>query len=490
MPELLLGLDLGTTRVCALAVDLEGRVRGRAHAPLGASYPAPGRVEQDAEEMVVRSGEALRAALADAKADAREVAGLGIAAQRATAIAWDAASGRALAPAIGWQDQRTLARAAELRAAGVPVTPLASATKFEWWLRGAESSARAVQAAARAGTLRLGTPDAFLAARLDAARRAATDPGHASCSGLYDLSAGGWDERALSLFGVPRETLPEIIASAEVAGETPAALLGAPVPLAARAGDQQAAAFAEGAHARGAAKLTLGTSAMLDVHAGSAGGPLPAAPGAFALALWRLGAGQRDALCLEGSALTAGAALDWLARVGLLPEAAGLDAAAAPTAGGVWFVPALQGLGTPHMDFAARGMLGGLSLASGRGEIARAALEGVAQRAADLCEALGFADSALPVDGGLARTDTLLQLLADLTGAEVRRAAELETTALGAAQLAGFALGVLPDLAACRAMVAPAVRLPPRIGDAARSEARARWRERVAQARAASAAAG
>jgi glycerol kinase len=413
------------------------------------------------------------------------VAGLGIASQRATALAWDAGSGRALAPAIGWQDQRGAARAAELSREGVPVTPLSSATKLEWWLRSPEDAARAVQAAGRAGTLRLGTPEAWLGARLGAARRSVTDPGHASCTGLYDLVRGGWSERALSLFGVESSVLPELAASAERVDETPADLLGAPVPLAARAGDQQAAAFAQGAHAPGAAKLTLGTSAMLDVHTGSGERGLREAPGAHPLALWRLAKEGRDVLCLEGSAITAGAALDWLARLGVIPEAAALDAAAAPTSAGVWFVPALQGLGTPHMDFAARGVLGGLSLATGRGEIARAALEGVAQRCADLCGALGFADSVLPVDGGLAQSDLLLQLLADLTGAEVRRAAEVETSALGAAQLAGLAVGALPDLAACRAMVAPAVRLPPRIDAAARTAARERWQERLAAARAA-----
>jgi glycerol kinase len=482
MPELLLGLDLGTTRICALAIDLEGRVRGRAYQPLATAYPAPGRVEQDPEEMLAQSVLALRAALAEAGAGPRDVLALGLAAQRATALAWDARSGRPLAPAIGWQDQRGAARAAELQRAGVPATPLASATKFESWLRGEGAAARAVQEAARLGTLRLGTPEAWLGFRLGAGRRTVTDPGHASCTGLYDLAAGGWDERALALFGVPREALPELAPTGGVVDETDATLIGVSVPLAARAGDQQAAAFAQGAHARGAAKLTLGTSAMLDVHTGEASGALPAAPGAHALALWRLAGRSRDVLCLEGTAITAGAALDWLARLGVLPAAEQLDSLAAPSAAGAWFVPALQGLGTPHMDFAARGVLGGLSLATGRAEIARAALDGIAQRCADLCEALGFADSVLPVDGGLAQSDLLLQLLADLTGAEVRRAAEVETTALGAAQLAGLAVGALADLAACRALAAPAARLLPRLDDAARTEERQRWRERLALA--------
>jgi glycerol kinase len=483
MPELLLGLDLGTSRISALAVDLAGRVRGRAQLPLETTYPAPGWVEQDPEQMVARSAEALRAALAAAGAGAGDVAGLGLAAQRATAVAWDARTGRALAPAIGWQDQRTAARAAELRRAGVPATPLASATKFEWWLRGEGTAGEAVRAAAKAGALRLGTPDAWLGARLGGEARAVTDPGHASCTGLYDLARGAWDPRALACYGVAEASLPALVATAGVAGRTGARLLGAPVPLAARAGDQQAAAFAQGVHQRGAAKLTLGTSAMLDVHGGSAGGAPPEAPGAHALALWRLAPGEPDSLCLEGTAITAGAALAWLARLGLVPEAEALDGAAAASSGGVWFVPALQGLGTPHMDFAARGVLGGLSLATGPGEIARAALEGIAQRCADLCEALGFAAGALPVDGGLARSDLLLQLLADATGAEVLRPREVETTALGAALLAGLGVGALPDLAACRALAPPAARIQPRTDAAARVRERAAWRARLAAAR-------
>jgi glycerol kinase len=488
--ELLLGLDLGTTRVCALAAAPDGRVLARAHRPLEAASPAPGHVEQDPEAMVARSIEALREALAGARASARDVAAVGLASQRATAVAWDARSGRALAPAIGWQDQRTAPRVAELRRAGVALTTLPSSTKFEHWLRGADDDARAVRAAAEAGALRLGTPDAWLGFRLGADRRSVTDPGCASCTGLYGLARGDWDERALALFGVPREALPEVVATCEPAGALDAAHLGAPVPLAARAGDQQAAAFAAGARGRGDAKLTLGTSAMLDVHAGeapAAPGPargargrdgLPSVPGAHTLALWRLAPGARDALCLEGSVVTAGAALDWLARLGLAPAAEDLAAAAAPDAGGAWFVPALQGLGTPFLDLGARGTLGGLSLATGRGEVARAALEGVAQRCADLCEALGVGSRALPVDGGLARSDLLLQLVADLTGLALERAAEVETTALGAALLAGVAVGIAaPDRGPGAAAGPGAARFAPRVSDAARGAARARWRD-------------
>jgi glycerol kinase len=472
MPELLLGLDVGTTRVCALVAAPGGRVLARAWRPLALAAPAPGHVEQDPEALATAGVEALREALAGAGAAASDVAALGIAAQRSTAVAWDAASGRALAPALGWQDQRTAARVAALRKAGVPATTLASATKFEHWLRGEDAAGRAVRAAAEAGRLRLGTPDAWLGARLGATRASVTDPGHASCTGLYDLATGDFDPRALALFGVPREALPALVATCEVTDALDPALLGAPVPLAARAGDQQAAAFAAGVRAPGEAKLTLGTSAMLDVHAGEAGGALPRARGAHPLALWRLAPGARDALCLEGTVVTAGAALDWLARTGLAPAAEDLDALAAPSSGGAWFVPALQGLGTPHLDARARGTLGGLSLATGRGEIARAALEGVAHRCADLCEALGGPAATLPVDGGLARSELLLQLVADFTGLVVERAAEPETTALGAALLAAHALGLPSDPPA-----APPTRFPPRLPPSDRRRLRTHWRD-------------
>lgn len=505
MPELLLGLDLGTTRICALVALPDGRVLARAHRPLETASPAPGRVEQDPEAMVARSVEALREALAGARAEARDVAALGLASQRATAVAWDASSGRALAPAIGWQDQRTAERVAELRAAGVPITTLPSATKFEHWLapdgpvgpeRGASArrgegavgvgdarASAAVRAAAEAGTLRLGTPDAWLGFRLGAGRRSVTDPGCASCTGLYGLTRGDWDARALALFSVPREALPGVVATCELTDALDAAHLGGGVPLGARAGDQQAAAYAAGARAAGDAKLTLGTSAMLDVHAGEVGGELPAAPGAHALALWRLAPGARDALCLEGTVVTAGAALDWLARAGLAPAAADLDALAAPSSGGAYFVPALQGLGTPSLELRARGVLGGLSLATGRGELARAALEGVAQRCADLCEALGVVRGPLPVDGGLAQSGVLLQLVADYGGLAVQRTAELETTALGAALLAGRAVGLASDASAAPGARARGALFTPRLAETDRRATRARWRELVASAK-------
>lgn len=473
---LLLALDLGTTHARALVVDGAGAVRGRARLPVPMTHPLPGRVEQDPEALWETSVAVLRSALADARATARQVAALGVATQRASVAAWER-GGRPLAPLLGWQDQRTAERAAAWRARGVPVGALVSATKLEWLL----AHEAGVAAAARAGRLRFGTPDVWLTDRLTGGSAFVTDPGQASCTALYDLRGGDWSERALALFGVPRETLPSVVATSEVVGETATDLLGAAVPVAARAGDQQAAAFGQGVHTPGEAKLTLGTSAMLDRHAGAV--PPEPVPGAHPLALWRIGG--EEAFGVEGVVVTAGSAVDWLVELGLLEGAASLDrvAASVPDAGGALFVPALQGLGTPHFEDAVRGVAAGLSRGTTPAHLARAAVEGVAQRCADLCDALAVSSGPLRVDGGLARSRLLLETLADLTGRPVARAAELETTGLGAAFLAGLAVGAIPDLAACRACIAAPVLLEPRLADAARRELRERWARVLAWAR-------
>jgi glycerol kinase len=473
--ELLLALDLGTTSVRALLVDAGGGVLSRASRPLAARFPGPGRVEQDPRELEEASLAVLREALAAARRGAREVAGIGIATQRAVALAWDAESGEALAPMLGWQDARAAARVAELRAAGLLFTTLPSATRFEWLLRHVPE----VKAAAAAGRLRLGGADAWLAFRLGGPAAPVTDPGQASCTALYDLKRGGWSEPICKLFSLDPGWLPRIAGSSEIAGETN--LLGVPVPLAARAGDQQAACFGQGVLAPGDAKLTLGTSAMLDLHTGAS--PSPAANGAFPLALWRLHG--EDSFCLEGSVITAGAAIDWLVSLGLLESAAVLDATLPGPAGapGVEFVPALLGLGTPHLDAAARGLLGGLTRGTTRAQIAAAVVDGIAQRCVDVCEALGVQSLPLRVDGGLARSRALLQRLADLGGRPVLCAAETEVTALGAALLAGLAAGVFASPEQARALLPPPERFEPSGSQETRVAARDRWRRTLERAR-------
>lgn len=475
--EHLLALDLGTTSVRALVVGADGRVAGRAHRPLPARFPAPGRVEQDPLDMLRLALVVLREALADAKRDAREVAALGLATQRGTALAWDARSLRPLAPAIGWQDRRAAPRALALQREGLPLHSLASATKLEWWLRHAPEVARA----ASAGTLRLGTPDVWLAQKLSGGESFVTDAGEACATGLYDPRAGGWSERVLRALDLDARWLPRIVATDALVGETEPALLGAAIPLAARAGDQQASAFAQAVLRPGEAKLTLGTSAMLDVHAGTA--PPALRRGTYPLVLWELARGGR-AFCLEGTVITAGAAVDWLTELGCLEAPRALDATAlrAGGCGGVAFVPSLQGLGTPSFDDGARGFIGGLTRGTKREHLARALVEGLAQRCADLCDALGPFEGALRVDGGLAQSDLLLQEIADLSGCALGRAAERETTALGAGLLAAHGAGLLREAEDVRALLAPAQTFVPRLDEDAREARRRRWREIVRRA--------
>ncbi len=475
--DALVALDLGTTSVRALVVGADGRVLARAQRPLAARYPRPGWIEQDPEEMWTSAQDVMREALAASRLDARSVAGLGVVTQRGTALAWDARTLRPLAPAQSWQDQRTAERVAGFRAAGIPINTLATATKFEWWLKHDD----AVQAAARERRLRLGTPDAWLAARLSRGTLHATDPGNAACTALFDIGGGEWAQGLLDLFSVPREALPDVVPTSGVLCDTAGELLGTPVRVAALAGDQQASAFAQGVARPGDAKLTLGTSGMFDVHTGSQ--PGEAVPGAYPLALWWLPGGER-ACCMEGVVITAGSAIDWLVELGIAKDAAELSrlAASAPSSGGVSFVPALQGLGTPFMDDGARGALLGVTRGSGRAEIARAAFEGIAQRCVDVCEAFPVATGPLRVDGGLAQSDFLVQALANFSGRAVRRASEVEATALGAASLAGLALGAFASVESCHASLPEPVRFAPQATDTQRRQARDRWRTALSRA--------
>lgn len=426
-----------------------------------------------------RSVEVLRAVLAESGADPREIAGLGVVTQRGTAHCWDAATGEPLAPAIGWQDQRTAERVREFRDVGIPISALASATKFEWLIQNEPS----VREAARVGRLRLGTPDTWITAKLTGFTSHVTDPGNASCTALLDLDGNEWSGPLLELFHVPREPLPEIVATSQIVGETTADLFGSPVPVAARAGDQQAAAFAQGVHAAGDAKLTLGTSAMLDLHVGET--PVASEAGSFGLALWRLADGAA-AYCKEATVITAGAAVDWLVSTGIAANAKEVDllACEVDTSGGVMFVPALQGLGSPFLDDRARGMFTGLTRGSGKREFARAVLEGVAHRCVDLCEALEFGKGPLRVDGGLAQSEFLVQAIADFAGCELLRAREVETTALGAAFFAGLATDVFADPGGCCARLGAPSRFVPGPRAEGRGVERERWRELLERARA------
>jgi glycerol kinase len=362
------------------------------------------------------------------------------------------------------------------------VSPLAAATKIEWILDRVDPERTGI----RTGTLRCGTLDAWLAWRLTDGRVSATDASHATCSGLYDLFTRGWNPAILDALRVPAAALPRIVDSSGVLGALAVDGL-LPLPLAAIIGDQQAAMMGELCLAPGDVKITYGTAAMVDLNAGSE--PLWSSRAAYPLVLWQQGG--VPSFCLEGTAITAGAAITWLRDgLGVLAsvEESERVAASVPDAGGVWAVPAFQGLGTPYMDSHARAVVGGLSRATSRGHVVRAVLEGIAWRCREVYDALR-ADSphpapfALRADGGAARNDLLLQLQADALGLPVERPAVVETAALGAAYLAGLATDVWRTTDDLERAWRRDRLFEPRLGAAEREERFAAWQRHVDAAR-------
>ncbi|HEY7612003.1 MAG TPA: glycerol kinase GlpK [Gemmatimonadales bacterium] len=446
MPSVL-ALDQGTTGSTALVIHQDGSVLGRGYREFTQYFPQPGWVEHDPEEIHRVSLEAVGQALAAA---GERPAALGITNQRETVVLWDRRTLRPVAPAIVWQDRRTSDRCRELRESGVEVMlrrrtglvadPYFSATKLEWLLRDPTLRRRAGK-----GELAAGTVESWLVAKLSGGRVHASDHTNASRTLLYDLASRDWHPELLAVFGVPRELLPAVTASSGVVGETDVSHLGYALPIAGLAGDQQSALFGQGCCTAGLAKNTYGTGAFLLVYRGS---EVPAPPPGV-LATAACGPRGEPAYALEGSVFIAGAAVQWL-RDGLgiiasAPESEGLARSVTDT-GGIAFVPAFVGLGTPHWESEARGTIVGLTRGSSRAHLVRAALEAIAFSSADLLHAMTGAGrldlSALRVDGGGAANDWMMQFQADVLGVPVERPDMVETTALGAAALAGLALGV------------------------------------------------
>jgi glycerol kinase len=446
MPAIL-ALDQGTTGSTALVIHQDGSVLGRGYREFTQHFPRPGWVEHDPDEIVRVSVEAMREAIDSA---GERPVGLGITNQRETVVLWDRRTLAPVAPAIVWQDRRTSARCRELRESGAErllrertglvADPYFSATKLEWLLRDSELRRRAGR-----GELAAGTVESWLVARLTAGRTHVTDHTNASRTLLYDLHRRGWDPDLLDLFGVPAEVLPRIVGSAEPVGETDAEHLSFSLPIAGLAGDQQAALFGQGCCNEGLAKNTYGTGAFLLVYRGER---LPR-PRDGVLATAACGPRGEPAYALEGSVFIAGAAVQWLRDgLGLIRTAGETEALARSVedTGGVYFVPAFVGLGTPHWEPEARGTITGLTRGTTRAHLVRAALEAIAFSTAELLEAMvgdeGLAVPALRADGGAAVNDWLMQHQADILGVPVERPDMIETTALGAAGLAGLALGV------------------------------------------------
>jgi glycerol kinase len=470
----LLGIDQGTTGTTCLVLDDELRTRGRGYSEVSQSYPRQGWVEQDPEELWQSVLDAAKAARESAGIGPSDLTAIGIANQRETTIVWDWSTGKPAHNAIVWQDRRTAERCKELPAdlirdrTGLVPDPYFSATKLEWILREAS------------GELAFGTVDSWLVWKLTDGDVHATDVSNASRTLLFDLDALDWDDELLELFGVPKTVLPRIVPSAGILAE--AELDGARIPIAGVAGDQQAALFGQACFEPARAKATFGTGTFLLANAGTE--RPPTSKGIVQTVAWRLDE-QPAAYAVEGSIFVTGAAIQWLRdELGLVRDAAESEALAGSVEdnGGVYFVPALAGLGSPHWVPEARGLLTGISGGTRREHVVRAALEAAAFQARDVVDAFPLPLAALRADGGGAANGFLMQFLADLVRVPVEVPEERETTALGAAALAGLATGVWSGLEELAALWRPAARYEPQMPEEEADRLLADWRMAVSRA--------
>ncbi|MHB8680884.1 MAG: FGGY family carbohydrate kinase [Acidimicrobiales bacterium] len=461
-------VDVGTSGVRAAVVDDTGAVDHVHHVEVLPSSPAPGFVEFDPLAMAAAVLEVAHGALADGG----PVDGVGITNQRASTVVWDRKTGEPVGPGLGWQDLRTVGTCLVLRDQGIRVAPNESATKVSMLLDLADPE--------RTRDLCFGTVDSWVAWTLSAGALHVTDQTNAGVTGLMTAPGTDWDDAKLEALRIPRTVLPTVVDSSGVVGEA-SALPGAP-PICGIAGDQQASLVGQGCTRPGLAKATFGTGGMLDICVG------PDRPrferrggeGTFPIAAWRRAG--RITWGVEAIMLSAGTCVEWLRDdLGIIASAAESDAVAAACAdtGDVWFVPALLGLGTPVWDFGARGTFVGITRGTGRPEMVRAVLEGIAHRGADLVEAAesdtGLRIDALRVDGGMSANATFLQALADAVGRPVEVSPVLEATTRGAAYLAGMALGVYGDEEDVARAWKPAAVVTPRLGEGRRAQLRERW---------------
>ncbi len=480
-----IAIDQGTTGSTVLVLDEQLQLRGRGYKEFPQIYPQPGWVEHAPEDIWASVITALRMALEGI--DASTIAAIGITNQRETAVLWDKKTGKPAHNAIVWQDRRTADRCRELEAAGhgprvreltgLPIDPYFSGTKVKWMLDKLGS----------ADGLAFGTVDSFLVHRLTGGAVHATDVTNASRTLVFDIHTLAWSDELCATFGIPRAILPEVVASSGVIGATKG-VPGLPdgIPIAGIAGDQQAALFGQACFAPGDAKCTYGTGAFIQMNTGDKA--VPSKSGLVTTVAWKLATGELR-YALEGSAFIAGAAVQWL-RDGLqfFSSAAEVEALATsvPDSGGVIVVPAFAGLGAPHWRPDARGSISGLTRGSTRGHIARATLEGIALQNVDILRAMqrdsGQQLRTLKVDGGASANDLLMQFQSDVLGVEISRPEILDTTALGAAFLAGLGTGVWSDQDAVRTTWREQKRFTPTTDRARVNEHLARWDAAVAKA--------
>jgi len=493
MSRYVLALDQGTTSSRALLFDARGAVAASDQHEFRQHFPRPGWVEHDPEEIFDSQLRAARGALARAGATPADVAAVGITNQRETALVWERATGRPIYPAIVWQSRQTAPICEALRARGLEAEVRArtglvidsyfSATKVRFIL----DAVPGAQARAERGELAFGTVDSWLLYRLTGGRVHATEPSNASRTMLYHIRERRWDDLLLDALRIPRALLPEVRESSGVLGETEPGLFGAPLPIAGMAGDQQAALFGQGCLRPGTGKNTYGTGCFLLVNTGHEAPHSKS--GLVTTIAWSRGG--RVEYALEGSVFVAGAAVQWL-RDGLriLADAAESEALARAVedTAGVYVVPAFVGLGAPYWDESARGAIVGLTRGTTREHLVRATLESIAYQTRDVAECVrldaGMALGSLRVDGGACRNDFLMQFQADVLGAPVLRPPMLEVTALGAAALAGLAVGFWRDPSALEAVTSAGMRVfEPRLSEDEREARYAGWRRAVERAR-------
>jgi len=487
MGDRLLVIDEGTSSTRAMLFGLDGRILGLSQHALASAFPQPGWVEQDAEEIWRLTLAAARTVVDDA-GGAESIAAIGITNQRETIVFWDRRNGRPLAPAIVWQDRRTAPLCDELRDAGheaaiqactgLLLDPYFSASKIRWaldhWPELKEAGA----------SLAVGTIDSWLIFRLTGGLHV-SDATNASRTALMALT-GGWDDGLVDLFGIPRSALPEICDSAGELGTALPEHFGAAIPICGVAGDQQAAAIGQACFAAGETKATFGTGAFVLTHTGET----PPVSNHRLLATVACQLGGKRHYALEGSLFVAGSMMQWLRdQLGLIDTAAESEtlACSVDDSGGVTIVPAFNGLGAPHWDPDARGAIFGLTLGAGRAHIVRAALEAVANQMFELQRAFaadGIHWSSLRIDGAMAANGFLAQDLADVLGLTVERPANVETTALGAAMLAGVGAGLFCSLeAAATAVRGEVTNFATSMGAAVRAARIAAWDKAVAGVR-------
>jgi glycerol kinase len=491
MPTCLIAIDQGTTSTRAIVFDASLALIATAQRELTQMYPAPGWVEHDPEEIWTDTVATVGEAMAQAGVAASDVAAIGITNQRETVILWDRANGKPIHNAIVWQDRRTADACDALRAAGhepavsqktgLLFDPYFSASKIGWLLDGVDGA----RAAAEAGRLAFGTVDSFLLWRLTGGKVHATDATNAARTLLLDIHRGTWDRGLAEIFGVPMALLPEVRDCAGDFGTTRPDLFGGPIRILGIAGDQQAATVGQGCFAPGMVKSTYGTGCFALINTGTT--PVASRNRLLTTIAYQLDG--RRTYALEGAIFIAGAAVQWL-RDGLkliaqAPDVGPLAARADPQEQ-VYLVPAFVGLGAPWWDANARGAIYGLTRKTGAAEFARAALESVGYQTRDLIEAMradwpaaADADTVLRVDGGMTASDVAMQFLADILDAPVDRPMVMETTALGAAYLAGRAAGICPDVNQFAAMWKLDRRFKPAMDSAIRAKKLIGWRDAV-----------